>query len=64
MVGLAPALSPGKLSFGRQGNWPSEHMSEASGRRGSYERLGRGGQTGLECGEQEGSWRGGLEAGT
>ena len=30
MVGLAPALSPGKLSFGRQGNWPSEHMSEAS----------------------------------
>lgn len=26
--------------------------------------LGRGGQTGLECGEGEGSWRGSLEAGT
>lgn len=38
MVGPAPALSPGELSLGRQGNWPSEHVSEASGRRGSYER--------------------------
>lgn len=64
MVTLAPTLSPGVLGLGQQGNWPSEHMFEAREEEGPMRGPGRGGQTGLGCGEGEGSWRGGLEAGS
>ena len=64
MVGLAPTLSPGVLSLGQQGNWPSEHMFEAREEEGPMRGPGRGGQIGLGCGEWEGSWRGGLKART